>query len=148
MVEQRANAISSVDPLALLQEAKAAMERAYVPYSSFRVGAALLAQDGRVYYGCNIENASYGATNCAERTALFSAIAQGRTVGEFIALAVIGDTDEPITPCGICRQVISELCSPQMTVILGNMKGKHVVMTAEALLPGAFTANSLQKKEN
>ncbi|MFC6332440.1 cytidine deaminase [Paenibacillus septentrionalis] len=133
--------------LSLLKEAEMAMEQAYVPYSHFRVGAALLHESGTIYRGCNIENAAYGPTNCAERTALFSAIAQGAKPGSFSAIAVIGHTTEPITPCGVCRQVLVELCPPDMKVIMGNTKGKYAVMTVAELLPGAFTPTSLAKEE-
>lgn len=123
----------------LLSKAKEAMNLAYVPYSQFRVGAALLSQDGRIYVGCNIENAAYGPTNCAERTALFSAIASGAVPRTFTAIAVIGDTIDPITPCGVCRQVMIELCEPETLVIMGNLAGDCKVMGVGELLPGAFT---------
>ncbi|WP_027091125.1 cytidine deaminase [Cohnella thermotolerans] len=127
----------------LLEAAAEAMERAYVPYSKFKVGAALLDSEGNVHYGCNVENAAYGPSNCAERTALFRAVADGHAAGSFQAIAVIGDTPGPITPCGICRQVISELCAPDMPVIMGNLKGDVRVSTAAELLPGAFTPRDL-----
>lgn len=126
------------DPQALLAEARLARTKAYTPYSKFRVGAALLTRDGRIFHGCNVENASYGLCNCAERTALFSAIAQGCQPGDFAALAVVGDTDGPIAPCGACRQVIIELGSPALPVILGNMRDDIEITSAAALLPGAF----------
>lgn len=88
----------------LIQHAKEAMKRAYTPYSHFNVGAALLDADGHVHYGCNVENAAYGPTNCAERTALFRAIADGHKAGSFQAIAVMGDTEDPISPCGVCRR--------------------------------------------
>ncbi|CAM4025561.1 cytidine deaminase [Cohnella lubricantis] len=134
----------------LLKAAEEAMKRAYVPYSKFQVGAALLDAEGNVHYGCNIENAAYSPTNCAERTALFRAIADGHAAGSFKAIAVIGDTPGPITPCGVCRQVISELCSPDMPVIMGNLKGDIRVSTVSELLPGAFTPRDLEygKKDN
>ena len=100
--------------------------------------AALLARDGRVFQGCNVENAAYGLCNCAERTALFSAVAQGYKPGDFAALAVVGDTEGPIAPCGACRQVMIELGTPALPVFLGNMKSELEVTTAGALLPGAF----------
>ncbi|MBB6729704.1 cytidine deaminase [Cohnella zeiphila] len=123
----------------LIREAAEARTRAYAPYSNFKVGAALLDADGVVHPGCNVENAAYGPTNCAERTALFRAIADGCAPGSFRALAVIGDTDEPIAPCGVCRQVISELCAPDMPIILSNLKGDVRVTTPSELLPGAFS---------
>jgi len=131
----------------LLDEAKLAMENAYVPYSQFQVGAALLHESGTVYRGCNIENAAYGPTNCAERTALFSAIAQGAKPGSFSAIAVIGHTTDPITPCGVCRQVLVELCSSDTKVVMGNITGEYSIMTVAELLPGAFTRSSLVKEE-
>lgn len=129
----------------LLLAAKEAMERAYVPYSQFRVGAALLDREDHIHYGCNVENAAYGPTNCAERTALFRAVADGKRPGEFQAIAVIGDTDEPIAPCGVCRQVLIELCLPDMPVVMGNLNGQWTVSTVGALLPGAFTPESLNQ---
>lgn len=132
----------------LLEEAKKAMQLAYVPYSHFQVGAALLDQNGRIHHGCNVENAAYGPSNCAERTAMFSAIASGVAPRSFQAIAVIGDTVDPITPCGVCRQVMIELCGPETMVIMGNLKGDFHVMTVEELLPGAFVPSSLLKEEN
>jgi cytidine deaminase len=122
----------------LLERAKNARERAYAPYSRFKVGAALLTKDGRVFDGCNVENASYGLCNCAERTAFFSAIAAGYTRDQFAALAVIGDTDGPIAPCGACRQVVIELGGPELTIRLGNLKGATRDTTAREQLPDAF----------
>jgi len=132
-------------PEQLLALAKQAMERAYVPYSQFQVGAALVDHNDVVHLGCNIENAAYGPTNCAERTALFAAIASGIKPGQFKAIAVVGNTESPITPCGVCRQVLVELCDPNMDVIMGNMQGDWIVMTVSELLPGAFTPASLIK---
>ena len=126
----------SLDPL--LAAARAAREQAYAPYSHFHVGAALLTRDGRQFVGCNVENASYGLCNCAERTALFSAIAAGCKPGDFVRLAVIGDTPAPIAPCGACRQVMAELCDPDMPVLLGNLGGEADETTVGALLPGSF----------
>ena len=130
---------------ALLDEACAAREKAYVPYSRFQVGAALQTSDGTIYHGCNVENASFGLTNCAERTAFFRAIADGHRPGDFVALAVVGDTRGPIAPCGACRQVILELGGPQLPVILGNMAGDALPTTAGALLPGAFDNQDLPR---
>jgi cytidine deaminase len=126
---------------ALIEAAKQAREKAYVPYSKFQVGAALLTKDGKVIQGCNVENASYGLTNCAERTALFKAISDGEST--FAVMAVIGDTEEPISPCGACRQVMVELCPPDMPVILTNLKGNVTETTVKALLPGAFDKEDL-----
>lgn len=127
----------------LFRAASDARLRAYAPYSGFRVGAALLDAEGRVHAGCNVENAAYGPTNCAERTALFRAIADGAKAGSFRALAVIADTEAPVTPCGVCRQVIAELCPPDMPILLGNVRGGRVRTTIADLLPGAFTRQSL-----
>lgn len=122
----------------LLERALAARERAYAPYSRFHVGAALLARDGRVYDGCNVENASYGLCNCAERTALFSAIADGQRRGQLLRILVVADTDEPVSPCGACRQVMLELGGEHLQVVLANRRGRQRQTTAAELLPGAF----------
>ncbi len=129
----------------LLLEAIKARAAAYIPYSGFAVGAALLDADGHVHHGCNVENAAYGPTNCAERTALFRAVADGLAPRSFRALAVIGDTEHPIAPCGVCRQVMLELCSPDMPVILGNMKGDVKETTVAELLPHAFGPADLER---
>jgi cytidine deaminase len=128
-----------IDIEALIREAREARDRAYAPYSAFRVGAAVLTRGGRVFTGCNIENASYGLCICAERTALFMAIASGCPRGDFTHLAVVGDTAEPLTPCGACRQVMMELGGPQLIVIQANLLGAVSQFTLEQLLPGAFT---------
>ena len=123
----------------LVNRAIKARENAYCPYSHFAVGAALLCEDGTIYEGCNIENASYGLTNCAERTAVFKAVSEGRT--KFKALAVVADTEGPCAPCGACRQVISEFDIPQ--IILANLKGNYRVVSLDELLPFRFGADSL-----
>ncbi|MFJ7754965.1 cytidine deaminase [Peribacillus muralis] len=125
----------------LIEEAKMAREKAYVPYSKFKVGAALLTVDGKVYHGCNIENAAYSMCNCAERTALFSAYAHNDKA--FTKLAVVADTDGPVSPCGACRQVISELCDKDMPVVLTNLNGDTKELTVQELLPGAFSPEDL-----
>ncbi|MCJ7841847.1 cytidine deaminase [Lederbergia sp. NSJ-179] len=130
----------------LVKAAKLARERAYVPYSKFPVGAALLTKDGKIYTGCNIENASYGMTNCAERTAIFKAISEGDQ--EFTRLAVIADTDRPVPPCGACRQVIAEFCPRDMEIVLTNLQGKQKRIKAEELLPFAFTAEDIHDESN
>jgi len=122
----------------LIEAARQARELAYAPYSRFRVGAAALAADGRVFAGCNVENAAYGLCNCAERTALFSAIAAGVPAGGVVRLAVIGDTAQPISPCGACRQVMLELGGPDLAVVLANLQGARRLTTAAELLPGGF----------
>ncbi|MGF6274086.1 cytidine deaminase [Massilia sp. UYP11] len=127
----------------LIDEARAARELAYAPYSKFKVGAALACKDGRIFRGCNVENASYGLCNCAERTALFSAIASGYQPGDFAALAVIGQTEGPIAPCGACRQVILELGGNALPVVLANLNGDVFETTAAAQLPNAFGGRDL-----
>lgn len=127
----------------LMEEAKLAREKAYVPYSKFKVGAALLSEKGIVYHGCNIENAAYSMTNCAERTALFKAVSEGDTT--FKKLVVVADTEGPVSPCGACRQVISELCPKDMEVILTNLKGDVQTLTVAELLPGAFSPEDLNE---
>lgn len=123
----------------LLAAARVARERAYAPYSAFAVGAVVQTRDGRRFNGCNVENAAYGLCNCAERTALFAAIAAGCRPGDFVALAVVADTAGPTSPCGACRQVLAELCDQAMPVILGNLHGATQKTTVAALLPAAFS---------
>lgn len=112
------------------------LEMAYVPYSKFPVGAAIVTKDGKVYTGCNIENASYPLTNCAERTAIFKAVSEGDK--DFQTIIVTADTEEPVSPCGACRQVLVEFCEPEMPVVLTNKKGDIKETTVSELLPGAF----------
>ena len=128
----------------LVRRAKSARQKAYVPYSRFPVGAALLTEQGEIYSGCNIENAAYGLANCAERTAIFTAVAAGAT--EILAIAVIADTKSPVAPCGACRQVIWEF-NPEMKVILSNLHGEICQYTIRELLPGAFSDLDLDHKE-
>jgi cytidine deaminase len=128
----------------LIEEAKKAREKAYVPYSKFGVGAALLTTDGKVYHGCNIENAAYSMCNCAERTAVFKAFSEGDR--RYQMMAVVADTDRPCSPCGACRQVIAELCPREMKVVLTNLKGDVLETTVEQLLPGAFSPEDLNGK--
>ena len=125
----------------LIQESVQARRQAYVPYSKFPVGAALLTADGTVYHGCNIENAAYPMTNCAERTAIFKAVSEG--VREFSALAVTADTEGPVSPCGACRQVMAEFFPADTPVYLTNMTGHIQETTVRELLPGAFTMEDL-----
>jgi cytidine deaminase len=130
-----------MDKEKLIIESKTAREKAYVPYSKFPVGAALLGENGIIYHGCNIENSAFSMTNCAERTAFFKAISEG--VHSFKALAITGDTDGPISPCGACRQVIAEFCDGGMPVYLTNLKGDVMETTVAELLPGAFSKEDL-----
>ena len=116
-----------------------ARENAYSPYSHFAVGAALLCEDGTLFEGCNIENASYGLTNCAERTAIFKAVSEGHI--KFKALAVVADTEGPCAPCGACRQVMVEFKIP--LIIMGNLMGNVKIVTIEELLPFSFSESEL-----
>ena len=132
----------------LAQESIAAKEFAYTPYSHFRVGAALLTKDGGIYRGCNIENAAYTPTNCAERTAFFKAVSEG--VKEFDAICIVGGKGGVVTeyapPCGVCRQVMMEFCDPEtFQVILVNTPDDFKIFTLEELLPGAFTKQDITK---
>ncbi|GED31371.1 cytidine deaminase [Brevibacillus centrosporus] len=131
-----------MDKQALMKQAIEARKRAYVPYSQFQVGAALLTEEGKVYLGGNIENAAYSLCNCAERTALFKAYSEGDK--QYKALAVAADTPKAVSPCGACRQVMAELCPPEMPVYLTNLNGDVWETTISALLPGAFTKEDLR----
>lgn len=134
----------------LIQEAYVAQEQAYAPYSNFRVGAALLTKSGKIYHGCNIENAAYSPTNCAERTAFFKAISEGER--EFEAIAIVGnainaskDASEVCAPCGVCRQVMTEFCSAKtFRIILGIDENSYEEYTLEELLPLGFTKERLE----
>jgi len=130
---------------ALVLRAFEAMRIAYAPYSGFHVGAALLTKDGRVYTGCNIENASFGATNCAERTAVFKAVSDGER--EFAAIAVVGGMHGEISgfaaPCGICRQVLSEFCAEDFPIHLWNGSEYRTYLLRE-LLPLSFTDKDMK----
>lgn len=119
-----------------------ARENAYSPYSHFAVGAALLCEDGTLYEGCNIENASYGLTNCAERTAIFKAVSEGHI--KFKALAVVADTEGTCAPCGACRQVVAEFKIP--LIIMGNLMGNIKIVTIEELLPFSFSESDVTGK--
>ena len=129
----------------LIKAAFGAMRNAYAPYSGYKVGAALLAASGTVYIGCNIENASFSPTNCAERTAFFSAISAGER--EFQKIAVVGgkkgeEPTEPCPPCGVCRQVMREFCAPDFAILLSG-KGGILRYTLEELLPAGFGGEML-----
>ena len=129
----------------LMALAEKASENAYVPYSHFKVGAALLCRDGSVYCGCNIENAAYGAVMCAERTALFSAVADGKR--DFLKIAVCGgkdDTSVPCPPCGICRQALREFCDDAFGILMKDGDGLLSATMCE-LLPLSFQKNRLEK---
>jgi len=128
--------------LALLAFAREAQEKAYAPYSEFRVGAAVYASDGEIFEGVNIENAAYGATMCAERAAIAAAVTAGYT--DIDAVAIVGDSDAPTVPCGICRQVLAEF-NPEMRVIMGAQGDDVMVMTLDELLPEAFVRGYLDQ---
>ena len=129
-------------PEKLVQMAMEAMEHAYVPYSGYKVGAALLFADGTVYCGCNIENASYSPTVCAERTAFFKAVYDGHR--DFVSIAVCGGKDGVITgafpPCGVCRQVMREFCRDDFVIYLVGAGGSYEALTLSQLLPYSFSA--------
>ena len=134
--------------LELVNLAIEAREHAYVPYSGFAVGAALLTKNGKVYQGCNIENSSYGATNCAERTAFFTAVYQGER--DFEAIAIVGGkAGEPVSelcaPCGICRQVMREVCKDDFKIILIKGDGTVLETTLTNLLPLSFSKEDLER---
>ncbi|MDH7998698.1 cytidine deaminase [Bacillus cereus] len=131
-----------MDKKKYIEEANKMLSKAYIPYSKFPVGAALVTKEGKIYTGCNIENASYGLCNCAERTVIFKAVSEGER--DFSYLVITGETDGPISPCGACRQVIAEFCDPKMPVLLTNVKGDEKEVTVEQLLPGAFTNDDLK----
>ncbi|KAI8093614.1 cytidine deaminase [Halteromyces radiatus] len=137
------NHISKENLDLLFKYALEAKETSYSPYSKFRVGAALLTKDGTWYKGCNVENASYGAAICAERTAYCKAISEGHR--EFIALAVSTDQDDFVSPCGICRQFISEFGPGSLPVYLLNTKGEFKLITLSELLPLSFSLEQGQK---
>ncbi len=126
----------------MISLAAEARERAYCPYSNFRVGACLKAANGDYYLGCNIENASYSPTVCAERTAVFKAVFDG--VREFEALAIIADSETYSSPCGVCRQVLAEFCESDMPLILANKSGEYRLTTLGELIPFAFTKKDME----
>lgn len=128
----------------LIEKAINSREMAYAPYSNFKVGAAVLTDDGSIYTGCNIENASYGATNCAERTAIFKAVSEGYT--KIKAIALIGDVNSYTYPCGICRQVMVEFAeSSDMPIFIIKNKNEYIKTTLEEILPGSFGKKDLEK---
>ena len=132
-----------MSPEQLIEMAKEAMQHAYVPYSGYKVGAALLCADGTVYGGCNIENASYSPTNCAERTAFFKAVYDGHR--DFVAIAVVGGKDGVITgafpPCGVCRQVMREFCTDDFMIYVGGKDDSYQALTLAQILPYSFSAS-------
>ena len=123
----------------LLDTALVARANAYAPYSKFKVGAAILLDNGKYILGCNVENASYGLSNCAERTALFKMISDGYTKNNVVAMAIVGDTLDVISPCGACRQVMLELLKPDCPILLCNLKRDMKEYKVIDLLPYAFS---------
>lgn len=128
----------------LIRFAAEAKEKAYAPYSNFRVGACLKTASGAYYLGCNIENAAFTPTNCAERTAMFKAIYDGER--DFEAIAIISDGINPIAPCGVCRQVLAEFCRPDFPVICADREGNYEVHELRELLPMSFTSADMEAK--
>lgn len=130
----------------LIEKAKKAAENSYSPYSGYTVGAALLSKDGRVFTGCNIENAAYSPTNCAERTAVFKAVSEG--VREFEKIAVVGgyrlDFKDYFAPCGVCRQVLREFCDEDFIILLGKNADEYKRLTLKELLPCSFSNESMK----
>ena len=133
-------------PEELIEVAKSAMQLAYAPYSGYKVGAALLCADGSVYQGCNVENAAYGPSNCAERTAIFKAVSDGHR--EFTAIAVCGGKDGIITglfpPCGVCRQVMREFCNDDFIIYMIDGENSYQSCTLRELLPYSFSPSNVQ----
>lgn len=126
----------------LIKLALDSMEKAYAPYSGFKVGAAVLTSSGKIYTGVNIENASYGATVCAERVAIFKAVSEGEK--EIVEIAIASETEEPAAPCGICRQVMSEFATNAKIFLVGK-RGKVIETTFKKIMPMAFTGRDLKK---
>lgn len=136
-----------IDKAALIQAALQARQSSYSPYSHYQVGAALLTADGKIYQGCNIENASYGATNCAERTAIFKAVSEGQR--NFLAIAVCGGLEgqAPVDyayPCGICRQVMQEFAGEDFVILVAKSVEEYLEYTMAELLPAGFGGDSIQ----
>jgi cytidine deaminase len=127
----------------IIHSAIKAREMAYTPYSHFNVGAAVEMEGGKIYSGCNIENASYGATNCAERTAIFKAVSEGHK--KISTIAVVGADDAFTFPCGICRQVIAEFSTKDTMIIIAKNENDYIVKSLDEILPGAFTKAALEK---
>lgn len=138
---KRAPPAVTIDARALLSAARKMRKRAYAPYSQYTVGAALLGRSGRLYLGCNVENASYGLCICAERNAVTTAVAEGER--DFVAIAISAAGPAPVPPCGMCRQTLAEFMAPEAVVLLENGAGKSARYTVGELLPHAFTKRFL-----
>ena len=131
----------------LIETAIGMTKMSYTPYSNFKVGAALLAKNGQIFKGCNIENAAYSPTNCAERTAFFKAVSEGKK--EFLAIAIVGgkgqEPDDFCAPCGVCRQVMTEFCNPKtFLIILARSEDDYMIYTLEELMPFGFSGKNLE----
>ena len=132
-----------MDYQGLIAQAIEAKQSAFAKFSHFRVGAALLTKSGKIYSGCNVENVSFSATNCAERTAVYKAVSEGER--EFAAIAVNGDNGDYLPPCGVCRQVLAEFCDMEtFEVVLANSEEDYRIVTLDRLLPGAFLVKNLK----
>lgn len=127
-----------MDEKKLIEKAIEGRNFAYTPYSRFKVGAAVLLKNGNYITGCNVENVSYGLTNCAERTTLFKMTSEGYSKEDVVAMAIVANTENPVSPCGACRQVMAELLKKDTLVILANLEGKYKKTTVAELLPYSF----------
>jgi cytidine deaminase len=127
----------------LLQIANKVKSNSYSPYSKFRVGAVLVTKEGEMYTGVNVENSSYGLTNCAERTAVFKAVTEGEK--EFKSIVLVSDAEDFITPCGACRQVLMEICGKDLEVVMSNINNEIRILKLEELLPLSFNKDYLDK---
>jgi len=128
----------------LVKEAIKGREYSYSPYSKFKVGAAVLTKDNKIYYGANIENSSFGLTNCAERNAVFNAYCHGEKKENLVAIAIVADCDRPVSPCGACRQVLSELLPSNAKIYLSNLKLEIKETSVEELLPYSFSGDDIK----
>lgn len=135
--------MESNEVISLVEEAIKARENSYCVYSHFAVGAALRTKDGRIFHGTNIENASFGLTSCAERNCLFNAISNGVNKDDIMELAIVADTEKPVSPCGACRQVIFELTNKDVKIYLSNLKKEVLHMSKYDLIPYCFDGSDL-----
>lgn len=132
-----------MDKNELIEYAKEAMEFSYSPYSKFKVGACVLTKDGEIFLGANIENSSYGLSMCAERNAIYNAYCHGKTYEDIAAIAIVADSLRPVSPCGACRQVLSELIPAETPIYLGNLKGEIKETNLNELIPYVFGMDDL-----
>ncbi|MDE7161918.1 MAG: cytidine deaminase [Anaeroplasmataceae bacterium] len=127
-----------MNQIELIEQAIKGRSFSYSPYSKFKVGAAVLLKNGKTIIGCNVENVSYGLSNCAERTTLFKMISEGYTKDDVVAMAIVANTEKPVSPCGACRQVMAELLNKDTKVYLANLEKEYKETTVEELLPYSF----------